>query len=355
VTDKKKTIKLHVLDAFLFFIPVSLVFHYLQVHYLFTFFTTALALVGITHLMAETTSVIASRVSNTISALLNATFGNAIEFAVAFFALKNGLVELVKASITGSIILNVLFLIGVAMVAGGLRYKEQKFNKESAGLASTMLIIAVVGLALPTLYDMVVGKPAPAMHLSVSIIMGIVYLLSLLYTLGTHRHLFTVERQPPDDHHQRWSLKLAVPVLVLSTAAVALESNILVNTIEPIIMNTGISEAFIGLIFIAVLTNVPEIANAITFARRNNMTLSLEIGMSSALQIALFVVPVLVIISSAFVGGSLDLVFAPFELAAMVATAMIANYIGADGICHWVEGAQLIAVYLLIGVAFYFL
>ncbi len=355
MTEKNPVINLHVLDAFLFFIPVSIIFNSLHVHYLMTFFTTAAALAGITHLMAESTAVIAGKVSTTISALLNATFGNAIEFAVAYFALKQGLVDLVKASITGSIILNVLFLIGLAMVAGGLKYKEQKFNKESAGLSSTMLMIAVVGLALPSLYDMVVGKPSPAMNIAVSIILGTVYLLSLLYTLGTHRHLFIVERQAPDAHSSRWSLQTTIIVLVVATIGVAFEANILVNTLKPVMLSTGISETFVGLIFIAVLTNVPEIISSMTFARRNNMTLSLEIGMSSALQIALFVVPVLVVMSSAFTGGSLDLVFGPFELVGILVTAMIANYIGSDGICHWVEGAQLIAVYLLIGVAFYFL
>ena len=355
MTKKNPVINLHVLDAFLFFIPVSIIFNSLHVHYLMTFFTTAAALAGLTHLMAESTSIIAGKVSTTMSALFNATFGNAIEFAVAYFALKQGLVDLVKASITGSIILNVLFLIGLAMVAGGLKYKEQKFNKDSAGLSSTMLIIAVVGLALPSLFDMVVGKPSPAMNIAVSTILGIVYLLSLLYTLGTHRHLFLVERQAPGAHSSRWSLKTAIIVLVVATIGVAFEANILVNTLKPVMLSTGISETFIGLIFIAVLTNVPEIISAMTFARRNNMTLSLEIGMSSALQIALFVVPVLVVMSSAFTGGALDLVFGPFELVGILVTAMIANYIGSDGVCHWVEGAQLIAIYLLIGVAFYFL
>ena len=355
MTNKNPAVNLHVLDAFLFFVPVSILFYYLKVDYLLVFLSTAAALAGITHLLAESTAVIASKVSTTISALLNATFGNAIEFAVAYFSLKAGLVELVKASITGSIILNVLFLIGLAMVAGGLKYKEQKFNKESAGLASTMLIIAVVGLALPSLYQMVVGKPAASMSIAVSIILGIIYLLSLLYTLGTHKHLFTVERQPPDENPGRWSTRMAVIVLILATGVVGFESNVLVSTIQPIMSNTGISQTFVGLIFIAVLTNIPEMVSAMTFARRNHMTLSLEIGMSSALQMALFVVPILVVISSAFVGGSLNLVFGPFEIAAVLVTAMIANYIGSDGICHWLEGAQLIAVYLLIGVAFYFL
>jgi Ca2+:H+ antiporter len=286
---------------------------------------------------------------------MNATFGNAVEFFVAVFALRDGLVEMVKASITGSIIINVLLLIGLSMLTGGLKYKEQKFNKESAGLSSTMLIIAVAGLALPSLYSMVVRQPAKSMSIAVSIILGIIYLLSLLYTLGTHRHLFVVERQALDEKVGRWSTNTAVTVLLISTFVVSFESGFLVKTIKPLVSQTGLTETFMGLVFVALLTNIPEHASAMTFARRNNMTLSLEIGMSSALQIALFVVPILVLVSSTMAGGTLDLVFGPFEIAAVLITAMIANYIGSDGVCHWVEGAQLISVYLLIAVAFYFL
>jgi Ca2+:H+ antiporter len=355
VPKKKLKSHFHILDIFLLFIPVSLTLYYLKINSTFTFIATAGAIAGITHLMAESTSIIAGRVSTTISALINATFGNAVEFLIAIFALQNGLVEMVKASITGSIIINVLLLIGLSMLAGGLKYKEQKFNKDSAGLSSTMLIIAVFGLAMPSLYSMIVGRPEKEMSFAVSIILGAIYLLSLIYTFGTHRHLFTVERQAPDEKIGRWSLRTAVIILLLATAAAGLESNALVESIKPIVGKTGLTETFIGLVFVALLTNIPEHISAMTFARRNNMTLSLEIGMSSALQIALFVVPILVLVSSAMAGGVLDLVFSPFELTAVLITAMIANYIGSDGVCHWVEGAQLIAVYMLIAVAFYFL
>jgi Ca2+:H+ antiporter len=353
---KKNQLRIHFLDVFLVFIPISLLFSYLKFDTLVVFITSALAIAGITHLMAESTAIIAGKISSGLSALINATFGNAVEFLIAIFALREGLVAVVKASITGSIIINVLLLIGVSMFAGGLKYKEQKFNKDSAGLSSTMLMIAVVGLALPSLYAMVVGTPEKEMSIAVSIIMGVIYLLSLLYSFGTHSHLFTVERQPPDGKlESRWSFRTAIVVLFLATIAAGFESDLLVNNIRPLVMRTGLTETFMGLVFVALLTNIPEHVSAMTFARRNNMTLSLEIGMSSALQIALFVVPVLVLVSSTLTGTPLDLVFGPFEIAAVLITAMIANYIGSDGICHWVEGVQLIAVYLLIAVAFYFL
>ena len=355
MTNKKLKWHFHLLDIFLLFVPVSIIFYFLHAASLPSFLITAAALIGMAHLMAESTSIIANRVSSTISALINATFGNAVELFIAVFSLRAGLFALVTASITGSILLNVLLLIGLAMLAGGLKFKEQKFNKDSAGLSSTMLFVAVVGLSIPSLYKMMVGTPSHQMSLAVSGILGIVYILSLIYTLVTHRHMFVVERQPPEENHDRWTEKGAIVVLLVITILAGFASDILVNSIQPLVGKTGFTDAFVGLVFVAILTNIPEITSAMAFARKNHMTLSLEIGMSSALQIALFVVPILILVSPLIVHGGFDLVFTPFELVAVVVTAMIANYIGADGICHWVEGAQLIAVYLLMATAFYFL
>jgi Ca2+:H+ antiporter len=348
--------RFHVLDAFLIFVPVSIISYYLNLHPVFSFITTGAAIVAISHVIIESTGIIAQHVSSTVSALINATFGNAIEFFIAIFSLRNGLVEMVKASIIGSILLNVLFLIGLSMVFGGLKYKEQRFNKDSAGLSSTMLIIMVAGLVLPSMYSMLVAKSAHAMSLAVSVVLGIVYLLSLLYTLVTHKHLFVVEREVPNPPQYRpWSMPVAVIFLLIAVGLGSFESYLLVNIITPHIGVMGLTQTFLGLVVIAVLTNIPEHISAVSFARQNNMTLSLEIGMSSALQIALFVVPVLVLLSTTLTGTTLDLVFGPFSLAALVMTAMIANYISADGICHWLEGTQLIAVYVLIAIAFYFI
>jgi Ca2+:H+ antiporter len=348
--------RFHVLDTFLVFVPVSVVFYYIGINPIITFIITGAAVVGISHIIVEATGIIARRVSTTVAALINATFGNAIEFFIAIFALRQGLVDLVKASMVGSIVINVLLLIGLSMFFGGLKYKEQTFNKDSAGLSSTMLIIVVVGLVLPSIYNMVQERPAPAMSLAVSIVLGIVYLLSLLYTLVTHKHLFTVERiTPPRPDAPPWSLSTAVIILLSVIGIGSYESYILVNSITPLIGDMGLTERFAGLVLVAFLTNISEHISAVNYARQNNMTMSLEIGMSSALQIALFVVPVLVLLSSALTGNAMDLVFGPFSLVALVITAMIANYISSDGICHWLEGTQLIAVYLLIAIAFYFI
>ncbi len=343
------------IDILLIFIPISAVLHYLHISNVSVLLTAALAIVALTHLMASSTAIIAAHVSNTVSALLNATFGNAVELFIAIFALHSGLVDMVKASIVGSIVINVLLLIGLAMIAGGLKYKEQKFNKDSAGLSSTMLIIVVVGIALPSVYGMMQGESTAAMSEAVSVILGIIYLLGLLYMLVTHKHLFVVEHVAEEPKVGRRFPGAAVTILLASTLLVGFESNLLVSTIEPVILQTGLTETFIGLVFISLLTNVPEHLSAISFARRNNMTLSLEIGLNSATQIALFVVPILVLVSHTWMNVPLNLVFTPFELAAVMITAIIANAISPDGVCHWLEGAQLVAIYLLIATAFYFL
>lgn len=354
--EENKPGPFHILDILLVFVPVSIILYYLDVSPVITFIFTGAAIVAISHVIIESTGIIARRVSTTVAALINATFGNAIEFFIAIFSLRQGLVDLVKYSMVGSIVINVLLLIGLSMFFGGLKYKEQHFNKESAGVSSTMLIIVVVGLLLPSVYNMVQGKTAPAMSLAVSIVLGIVYLLSLLYTLVTHKHLFLVEREAPlSEDYRRWSLPMAVVILVAAIGVGSFESYLLVNSITPLITEMGLTQRFAGLVIIALLTNISEHVSAVSFARRNNMTMSLEIGMSSALQIALFVVPVLVLLSVPLTGTTLDLVFGPFSLIALVMTAMIANYISTDGVCHWLEGVQLVAVYVLIAIAFYFI
>ncbi|OGO02275.1 MAG: calcium/proton exchanger [Chloroflexi bacterium RBG_13_54_8] len=347
--------ELHFTDILLVFIPISAALYYLHVSNASAFVTTALAIVALTHRMVSSTAIIAAQVSNTVSALLNVTFGNAVEFFIAIFALRSGLVEMVKASMVGSITISVLLLIGLAMMSGGLKYKEQRFNKDSAGLSSTMLIIVVIGLAMPSLYSMIEGQPRQSMSQAVSVILGAIYILGLVYMLVTHTHLFMVERHPPHAIEVRKSTRAQVAILLISTLLLTFECHILVGTVEPLIRQTGLTETFIGLVVIALITNIPEHLSAITFARQDNMTLSLEIGMNSATQIALFVVPVLVLLSPTFMEDSLNLVFTPLQLAALMITGIIANFISSDGVCHWLEGAQLIAVYLIIATAFYFL
>ncbi|OGO19917.1 MAG: calcium/proton exchanger [Chloroflexi bacterium RBG_16_50_9] len=338
--------------SMLVFLPVSIWLHLTQSNPILVAIVTILAIIPITSLIARSTQDLSLRTSTVVGSLLNATFGNAIELFIAIFAIKAGLLEMVKASLIGSIVINILLLIGLSMIFGGIRYREQKFNRDSVGVSSTMLLIAVAGLSLPTIYSVITGNSAFVMSQAVSITLGITYLLSLLFVLFTHRHLFEAKRDVSEQ--SRWGPPKASLVLALSIALAGVESDILVSVLQPIVQNSALHQDFVGLVIIAIITNVPEHVAAIRFGLRNNITLSMEIGMNSAIQIALFVAPILVFISP-LMGGQLSLAFAPFQMIAMILAVMIINYLGSDGICNWLEGVQLAAVYIIIAIAFYFM
>jgi len=338
--------------SFYIFIPISIWLYLAHFFPIAVFIVAILAIIPLTSLIAKSTQQLSMRTTTIVGSLLNATFGNAIEFMIAIFAIQAGLIEMVRASIIGSIILNVLLLIGFSMLFGGFKYREQTFNKDSAGLASTMLLIAVAGLSLPTIYAVITDKSAVIMSQAVSVTLGITYLLSLVFVLFTHRHLFVAKRDATEQ--VIWGPRKSILVLLLSIGLAALESHILVDALQPLIDAAHLHETFVGLVIIAIITNVPEHLAAIGYGRRNNITLSLEIGMNSAIQIALFVAPVLVFISP-LLAAEMSLAFAPFQMVAMILAVMIINYIGADGICNWLEGVQLIAVYIIIAIAFYFI
>ncbi|MBI3930675.1 MAG: calcium/proton exchanger [Chloroflexi bacterium] len=336
----------------LILVPVSIGLSLIHFNPIVVSIVTMLAMIPITSLMAKSTRDLSLRSGTIVASLLNVTFGNAFELITGIFAIRAGLIEMVKASLIGSIVQNVLLVVGLSMVFGGFKYHEQTFNRQSTSVASTMLLIAVTGLSLPTLYSGLTRESPPAMNQAVAIILGVTYLLSLVFALFTHRHLFKTELGVTDQ--VGWRTKQALLVLLLSVVLAATESNILVDSVQPVIETTGLSQAFIGLVIIALMGNIPELMTAITFGIRDNITQSLEIGMNSAIQIALFAVPVLVFVSP-LVGGELSLAFAPFQMAAMILAVMIINYIGSDGICNWLEGVQLVTVYALIAIAFYFI
>lgn len=334
------------------FIPLSVWFYYAHFNPLLVLITTVLAVIPLTSLMARASRELAMRSTTIVSSLLNVTFGNAFEVITGFLAIKAGLLELVKASLIGSIVQNVLLVVGLSMVFGGIKFRELTFNRQSASVASTMLLIAVAGLSLPTIYPILTGKSPAAMDEGVAVILGVMYLLSLVFELFTHKHLFKTELAA--DGHVRWSLAKSVAVLLSAVSVAAFESSILVRSIEPVIAVTGLSQTFLGIVVISIIGNIPELSTAIIFGLKGNITQSLEIGMNSAIQIALFAVPVLVFISP-LAGGDLNLAFSPFQMAAMILAVMIINYIGSDGICNWLEGAQLISVYIIIAIAFYYI
>lgn len=338
--------------SLLILVPLSIVLDLIHFNPLIISIVAVLAIIPVTMLMARSTQDLSARAGPVVGSLMNFTFGNVFELAIAIFALRAGLVDMVKASLVGSIIQNILLVIGLSMLAGGFKYREQTFNKDSVSVASTMLLIAISGFIMPTLYSALTGKPSLVISQAVSIALLATYLLSLVFSLFTHRHLFETKRAI--EEQDGWPTRKAVLILVLSVALAALESYILVNALEPVILSTGISQAFIGLVVIAIIGNIPEISTAIGFAVRDRITQSLEIGMNSAIQIALFVVPILIFLSP-LLGGQFTLAFAPFQVVGVMLAVLIINYIGSDGVCNWLEGVQLASVYAIIAIAFYFI
>jgi Ca2+:H+ antiporter len=340
----------------LLFIPISFVSALVIRNDTLTFITCILAIVPLARIMGYSTKEISLQTNPTISGLFSATFGNAIELIIAIFALQNGLIVVVQASIIGSIIGNILLLVGLSLFAGGLRYKNQRFNNETIAVSSTMLIIVVAGLAIPSVYYFLnpSGPHIQVLSDAVAVVMTLIYLAGLVFSLRTHKDLFDASDEMKATHERpSMSKRLAALILLLAVVVVAVESEFLVHGIETAATTIGITQTFIGIVVIAIITNIAEKSTAVHFALENKLDVSIEIGLSSAIQIALFVVPILMLVSQLFNFG-FTLVFTPFEILAVMLAVFIVNYLSADGRCNWLEGAQLISVYAIIAIAFFF-
>ena len=349
----------------LLFIPISFFSALVLKNDTFTFITSILAIVPLARIMGYTTKEISLQTNPTVSGLFSATFGNAIELIIAIFALAHNppLIDVVKASLIGSIIGNILLLVGLSIFSGGLRYKNQRFNNETIAVSSTMLIIVVAGLAIPSVYALLpesvsnVSKANNIQLLSeaVAIVMTMIYLAGLFFSLRTHKDLFDASDEMKATHERpMMSKKLAASILFLAIIVVAAVSELLVQGIETAAKTIGITQIFIGIVIIAIITNIAEKSTAVHFALENKLDVSIEIGLSSAIQIALFVIPILMLVSQIFNFG-FNLVFTPFEILAVMLAVLIVNYLSADGRCNWLEGAQLISVYSIIAIAFFFI
>ena len=307
--------------------------------------------------MGQATEVLASRTGPAVGGLLNATFGNAAELILALTALRAGLLELVKASITGSILGNLLLILGLSLVAGGMRRPTLTFNRTAAGMGGAMLLLAVVGLVMPALFAAThpTASSATVVHLSegVAIVLGLTYAVSLVFSLVTHRNLFT-QGGPPAPGGSHGAVGRAIGMLVVATVLVAVQSEILVHTAELLVARLGWSEMFLGLIVIPLIGNAAENASAVVVARKGQTDLALSIALGSSTQVALFVAPVLVA-AGVVVGQPMHLVFTPFEVVALGLAALIVTVIALDGESHWFEGAQLLAVYAIVAVAAWFI
>ena len=331
------------------------------------FACSALAIVPLAELLGGATERLASKLGAGAGGLLNATFGNAAEFIIALAALQRGYYDVVKASLAGSIIGNTLLVLGVAMIAGGARRERQTFDRVAAAASSTLLLLAAIALAVPAAFHLVAeGAIAHGslnavrgttiehdLSLQIAIVLFVAYLLSLLFTLRTHRHLYAGE--PEDAEHQPAGVGRAVLTLFVATALIAWMSELLVGAVEETSRALGLTEVFVGVIVVAVVGNAAEHSTAVLVAMKNKMSLALGIAVGSSLQIALFVAPVLVFVSHVLGHRPMDLLFTPFEVLAMLAATIVVTAVAADGESNWLEGVMLVAVYLVFGIAFYFL
>jgi len=339
-------------------LPVSIVLGYvLHAPAVWVFLTACLGVLPLAGYMGEATEHLAHRTGPTIGGLLNATFGNAAELIIAIVALRAGLVELVKASITGSILGNLLLILGLALVAGGTNRSELRFNRTNAGMSAGMLALSVVALVFPALYHAVHPEAAARLselHMSeaVSVILIATYGLSLLFTLRTHRALFGGDPHPLEG--PVWAVGKAVLVLALATVGVAVESELLVHAATEATEALGLSEMFLGLIVIPIIGNAAEHAAAVVLSRKGQIDLGLQIALGSSTQVALLVAPLLVF-AGVLLGTDMNLVFQPFEVVALGLATLVTAIITLDGESHWFEGVQLLAVYAMVAVGAFFL
>jgi len=315
-----------------------------------------LAILPLAQFMGEATEHLAERTGPAVGGFLNATFGNAAELIIAIFALRAGMVELVKASIIGSILGNLLLIQGLSLVAAGLKKPVFTFNRTNAGMAAAMLALAVAALVFPALFHATHGAAAQLKELYLSevvaVVLAVVYLLSLVFSLRTHRTLLGGEAHPTV--HPVWGVPRAVAVLAAATAGVAVISEILVHAMEPLTAGGVLSEAFLGLILIPIIGNAAEHASAVVVAGKGKVDLALQIALGSSTQVALFVAPVLVGVGL-LVGQRMDLVFTPFQVLAIALSTGVTALLTLDGESHWFEGVQLLALYALVGAAAFFI
>ncbi len=348
------------LNWLLVFVPIAIGLEFIAPErHLLVFFTCGLAILPLAGWLGLATEQLADRTSEGVGGLLNATFGNAAELIIALAALRAGLPDVVKASIAGSILGNMLLVLGAAMLAGGTRYKEQQFNASAARSEATMLMLAAIALIMPAAYNALVAEYVPggqaALSVSISVVLLVMYGLFLLFSLRTHATLFagTAHQGEGEGHAAPWSPGRAISVLAGATIGIAWLSEILVGAIEPSAHDLGLSNIFIGVFVIAILGNAAEHATAITAALKNRMDLSLSIAIGSSVQVALFVAPVLVLASLVIGPAPMDLVFGKGQVLVVLLAVLVTAQVAGDGRSDWLKGAQLLAVYVIIGLAFF--
>lgn len=353
------------LSAMLVFIPICVVLEVIHADPAWIFVTAGLGIIPLAGLMGTATEHLAEHYGAGIGGLLNATFGNAAELIIGLVALHAGLLDVVKASITGSIIGNVLLVLGASLTVGGLKFETQRFNRTAASVGTTLLVLSTIGLIIPAIFHMMITDH-PEVHeqelsLEIAIVLFVCYILSLIFSLRTHSHLYTGEASEESEEVieealgvESWSQKKSMVVLLVATVLVAVMSEFLVGAVEHTAKAWGLSDVFIGVILVAIVGNAAEHSTAVLMAMKNKVDLAINIAIGSSIQIALFVAPLLVFCGYLF-GQPMDLLFTTFEVLAVATSAWIVVLITADGESNWLEGVMLLAVYLILGLAFFYL
>ena len=346
----------------LVFLPIALLLEYaFHAAELWVFLASAAAIIPLAALMGRATEQLAERLGEGVGGLLNATFGNAAELIIAIVALRAGLFDLVKASITGSIIGNLLLVFGASALWGGVKFQRQQFNRTAAGLSTTLLVLSAVSLFIPAIFHLIVpptaGLAERTLSVEISVVLIVTYVLSLFFSLRTHRHLYVGHPSSEDDptHAPAGSPWKAVGLLLGSTIAIAVMSEMLVGAVEETAAVFGMNEVFVGVILVALIGNAAEHSSAIMMAGKNKMDTAITIAVGSSIQVALFVAPVLVFLSYFVAPQPMDLRFTTLEVVAVGISVWIMSTIAQDGESHWMEGVQLLAVYVILGLAFFWL
>ncbi|MDF2541492.1 MAG: calcium/proton exchanger [Herbinix sp.] len=342
------------LKVLLLCVPISILGHYLEWNATLMFFLTCASIIPLAGLLGSATEEIAAYTGPKLGGFLNATFGNATELIISFFAIRAGLFEVVKASLAGSVLGNILLVLGCSIFFGGLKHKELKYDSQLGTFTATMLLFAVFGLSLPAVFTLniseeLISSKYENLSTIVSIILLSIYVIGMIYSFKTQKDLYGVEHA--EDIDSKWSLPVSIIILALATVFIAIESEILVGNIEPMTKAAGIPEMFVGIILIPIVGNAAEHSTAVIMALKNKMDISIEIAVGSSLQISLFVIPVSVLISLFFT--PMSIVFKPIELFLFGASVLIANQIVKSGRTNWMEGLKLVSVYLIAAVGFF--
>jgi Ca2+:H+ antiporter len=364
-----KFTKPSIIYFFLVFVPISVLLDLVHADHIIIFIIAVIALIPLAKLIGDSTEHLSTHYGSTLGSLLNVTFGNAAEIIIAVVAINAGLIDLVKASITGAILGNIMLIFGLSMIAGGIRKKEQLFSRENAGLQSTMIFLAIIGLAIPTVLSSTIIEPAEIENQlkiqflsdALAIILLSVYIAGIVFTFFTHKHLFVSPQMEEENNNQNsdtttkhWDKKRAFFMLAISMVGVVVISEILVGSVEETSKQFGFGELFVGAIIIGIVGNAAEHSSAIILARKGKIDLSIGIAAGSGTQIALFVVPILVIFGI-ILNQPFTLEFTIYELVTLFLAAIILNLIAHDGRSNWFEGVMLTAVYIIIAIGFYFI